>query len=91
MAGKSEEQILKEREEIRKEIIEKYKKTYDRILFIPSYFRRGNEKPLRSLGESIKALSDADIAVFAKGWETARGCVIEHEACEKYGIGLIEL
>ena len=41
--------------------------------------------------ESIKLLSEADIVIFAKGWEEARGCIIEHECCEKYGKHLIEL
>lgn len=42
------------------------------------------------LGESIKRLSEANIAYFAPGWKDARGCVIEHECASKYGIHIIE-
>lgn len=41
------------------------------------------------LGRSIIALSNADIAIFAKGWENGRGCRIELECAKKYGIPCI--
>ena len=41
------------------------------------------------LGKSIESLADADIAVFAKGWREARGCLIEFECAKKYGISYI--
>lgn len=41
------------------------------------------------LGESLKLLSDADIAVFAKGWRNARGCQIEFKCAKEYGISYI--
>lgn len=46
--------------------------------------------PLWYLGESIKLLGTADIAIFAKGWKDARGCRIEHACAEEYGIKTIE-
>lgn len=42
------------------------------------------------LGKSIQLLADADIAVFAKGWLSTKGCLIEHECVKKYGISYIE-
>jgi hypothetical protein len=44
---------------------------------------------LEYLGESIKLLAKADIAYFASGWNDARGCCIEHECAEKYGINKV--
>lgn len=41
--------------------------------------------PLVFLGESIKRLASADVVYFARGWQDARGCVIEHECAQKYG------
>ena len=41
------------------------------------------------LGESIKRLAESDAAVFAPGWEVARGCRIEHAVCEEYGIPIL--
>jgi hypothetical protein len=35
-------------------------------------------------------MSLCNVAYFAKGWEKARGCKIEHEIALKYGIEIIE-
>lgn len=42
--------------------------------------------PVKMLGESIIKMAIADVIYFAKGWETARGCVIEHEVAKRYSI-----
>lgn len=47
-------------------------------------------RPLWYLGESLKLMSGADVAYFAKGWEDARGCKIEHDCAVAYGILTIE-
>ena len=47
-------------------------------------------RPLWYLGESLKLLATADVAYFAKGWEKARGCKIEHTCAVEYGIPTIE-
>lgn len=64
------------------------------IYFIDSWNRTGYcadglspiHRPIAFLGESISKLSGADLAFFCEGWETARGCKIEHEICLQYGI-----
>ena len=38
------------------------------------------------LSKSIELLADADIAYFMDGWDMNRGCIIEHEVADKYGI-----
>lgn len=43
------------------------------------------------LGDSIKLMALADLVIFAPGWEDARGCRIEHKACEEYGIPFTEV
>lgn len=45
--------------------------------------------PLWFLGEAIKKMSEADIAVFARGWHNARGCVVEHECARRYGVLMV--
>ena len=37
------------------------------------------------LASSINKLADADLVVFASGWENARGCKIEFEVAKQYG------
>ena len=87
MRGKSDEQILAERDCL----ISKAKKAYgDDVEILDSYFADYNGNALGFLGKSIEVLSHADVAIFGSGWENARGCVIEHKCCEDYGIEIID-
>lgn len=43
-------------------------------------------KPLCYLAKSLENMSLCDIAYFCKGWERARGCLIEQEAAKAYGL-----
>lgn len=88
MKGKTDEEILKEREIAIKEAEAVLKEPVE---VIDSFFQSApaNAKPLWFLGKSLKLLSNADIAYFASGWQEARGCKIEHDACVSYGIKTI--
>lgn len=59
---------------------------------IDSFFQSApvGAKPLWFIGKSLEFLSDADIAYFAKDWQKARGCKIEHERAVEYGIPRID-
>ncbi len=39
---------------------------------------------LSLLGMAIQAMAHADLVVFAKGWQDARGCRIEHDCAVEY-------
>jgi hypothetical protein len=45
--------------------------------------------PLCFLAKSLENMSLCHTAYFAKGWEHARGCRIEHEAAVAYGLEII--
>ena len=45
--------------------------------------------PLCFLAKSLENMSLCHAAYFAKGWENARGCRIEHEAATAYGLDVI--
>lgn len=85
MNGLTDEDILKAREAAILAAEDKYSHVFD---VIDSFFQDAphDAKPLWYLGESLKKLSEADVAIFAKGWQKARGCVLEHEAAVAYGI-----
>lgn len=88
MRGKSDEQILKERQEA----IEKAKEFFgEDVEVIDSFFQNApaDARPLWFLGKSLELLSTADIAYFAKGWQEARGCKIENECAIAYGISAL--
>ena len=95
MNGRSDEVIKAEREYITDKISAYYKARNHKesIEVIDSFLEDtpSDAKPLWFLGKSLELLSTADVAVFAPGWESARGCVIEHECAVKYGIKTIEI
>lgn len=88
MKGKSDEEILRERE---KAISDAQSFFGEPVEVIDSFFQGApaGAKPLWFLGKSLELLSDADIAYFAKGWRDARGCKLEHDAARAYGITAI--
>lgn len=89
MNGKTDEEILRERDEAINEI---KKNISDDIEVIDSFFQSApvDARPLYFLGKSLELLSTADIAYFCRGWDLARGCRIEHQCCLEYGIKIFE-
>lgn len=89
MKGKSDEEILKERENAIKSA---EKLLGEPVEIIDSFFQSApvDARPLWFLGKSLELLSTADIAYFAKGWEKARGCKIENTCAIEYGITVLE-
>lgn len=45
--------------------------------------------PVAYLAKSLEVMSKCDAVYFVKGWETARGCKIEHEIAKAYGLAVI--
>ena len=88
MAGKTDKEILDERERILHNVKELFPDK--EIEVIDSFFDGKPKTPLWCLGESIKLLDQADIAYFCKDWEKYRGCCIEHECCVRYSIKHVE-
>lgn len=89
MKGKSNEDILKERE---KAIKEAENVIGEPVEVIESFFQDDpvDARPLCFLGKSLELLSAADIAYFASGWNEARGGKIEHLCAVEYGIDRFE-
>lgn len=56
------------------------------VEILDTNFNFPGKNALYYLGESLKYLSEADLAYFCDGWENYRGCVIERKCCEKYNI-----
>lgn len=89
MKGKTDEEILAER---RKAVRSAERQLGEPVEVIDSFFQSApvGAKPLWFIGKSLEFLSDADIAYFAKDWQKARGCKIEHERAVEYGIPRID-
>ncbi|MCL2556917.1 MAG: DUF4406 domain-containing protein [Treponema sp.] len=88
MKGKSRELIREERAALKATLEAEGHEVIDSVL--PSAPNDGGETPeksaLRCLSASLAMLCEADLAYFMDGWENARGCRIEHDCCEAYGI-----
>ena len=87
MKGKTKEKILEEREKI-KNTLDGYFRgipytIIDSVLTPP---KNTTNEALWCLGRSLQLLSEPDVAIFAEGWELARGCWLEHESCLRYSI-----
>lgn len=96
MRGKSDEEIESEREHL----IAIAKAVYagrGEVEVIDNFFKggldvpAGAKAPLYYLSKSLELLATADAAIFAEDWLEARGCRIEHECADGYGIARIWL
>lgn len=88
MNGRTEKEILKERQEI-ENILRKYFSLED-VYILDSFIEKAQDvNPLFCLGHSIMELSKADYAVFAPEWANSRGCCIEYNCCQQYGIKIL--
>ena len=95
MAGRSQEEIEDERDEVfAKVACMMSEERGEDCREVPSYFGptgAAQMSPLELLGKSIELMAHADVAVFAPGWERARGCLIEHACALNYGVEIVEL
>lgn len=95
MAGKTDQEIT----EVRNRFLEYAKdNSYEVVntLFSDEWYSEKSMKerdvrniPLQFLAKSIENMGLCNIAYFAKGWEQARGCKIEHEVAKQYGLEMI--
>ena len=95
IAGKTDEEIIATREKAIKSL---ENRGYEIVntLFTDEWYKPENmEKrgvvqiPLCFLAKSLEGMSLCHAAYFCKGWESARGCRIEHEAAKAYGLEII--
>ena len=86
MANKAEEEIKRE--------IDKRKTAFQQLGFqVADSFIEENAAVqnfgLWCLGKSLETMSNCDIAYFCKGWQKARGCLVEYEAAVQYELQVI--
>lgn len=94
MRGRTQSEIEAERDELFADVASMYAERGEDCREVPSYFGPKGERqmtPLECLGKSIELMAHADVAVFAKGWQDARGCRIEHMCAQEYGVEIVEM
>lgn len=82
MRGKTNEQIRQERAQAVKELTDMGYEVLDTVF---ENAPADEDVAIYMLSQSIRFLGRADLVVFMKGWEHARGCKIEHEVAVNYG------
>lgn len=97
MTGRTLDEVKKERQDIEsimhelndglstKGISVKVIDSFDEQAFIEG------RNPLDCIGDCIKKMSEANIVVFAPGWDKSRGCRIEHQCAVEYQLATIML
>ena len=95
MAGLMEEQIVSARNKAVK-FFEENDFELVNTLFTDEWYSKEKmtergvvQVPLCFLAKSLESMSLCHVAYFAKGWENARGCKIEHEVAVQYGLEVI--
>ena len=87
MNNRNEEDILEER----KQIIEKFKNMHIDVIDtfykdeVPADYHSG----VYFLGKSIKDMAKVDAIFMCNGWRAARGCRIEKQVAQDYGIKIL--
>lgn len=87
MRGKTEKQIKDEREYLVKQLQDEGHEVLETVFDDFDCYA----SPIAYLARSIEFLDKADAVVFMKGWENARGCIIEHEVARRYNKYIKEL
>lgn len=79
MRERTDEEIKKERNYIISRAVSQDMEVLDTL------FDFDGKNPVYYLAKSIEVMSEADVVIFAKGWEQSRGCRIEFEIAKNYG------
>lgn len=95
MAGKTNEEIIEARERAVKVLESKGYEVVNTLFTDEWYSDESMEKrgivqiPLCFLAKSLENMSLCNAVYFCKGWESARGCKIEHDAAMAYGMRVL--
>ena len=97
MSGRTEEDILKEIDEMKKASINYFQDKHPDcdIVYMTNYVSEAEEEsnnPVFLLGRGIMNLmSQCDVCLFSKNWKDSRGCKIEHDIAEAYNIDIMDM
>ena len=84
MRGLTEEEV--------EETHEKARRHLERLGYVvaKTYLSKAEkEKPIYCLSLALETMAQCDVVYFCDGWEDYRGCRIEHDVAEEYGLDII--
>lgn len=92
MRGLSDEEILKTRNKVAKQLEALGYEVIDTFFSDEYHSKEKLEEqgvkniPVAFLAKSLESMATVDCVCFCKGWEENRGCRIEHSVAKEYGI-----
>lgn len=94
MSGRSNEEVLKQIEDVKRDVLENHIYGDEEIMFVdnleyePKSLLEANPviPNLLYLGQAVKKMGMCNAVVFAPGWDNARGCRIEFDVAIEYGL-----
>lgn len=90
MNGKSHDQIKRERENTIEKIKNMHMEFVDNIIETTADPDIYYHPVLYYIAESIDIIATCDAVYFMPGWQESRGCVIERQICEAYGVKILD-
>lgn len=90
--GKTEDEIIEARDKAIERLSRRLNEGFE---VAESYFTEDEPKDVKNsgvywLGKSLELLSECDLVLFIGDWYDYRGCQIEYQVCENYGIEIRE-
>lgn len=89
MAGKTDQEIMDARNRAKKQLEDIGYEVVNSLFNMDEDWLRATgtvHVPVLYLGESLKVMSRCHAVYFCAGWESARGCMIEHAVATEYGL-----
>lgn len=97
MSGRTEEDILKEIDEMKEASIHYFLDKHPDcdIVYLANYIVEADEEstnPVFLLGRGImKLMAQADVCLFSKNWKDSKGCKLEYEIAKTYDIDIMDM
>lgn len=97
MSGRSEEDILKEIDEMKEASMHYFQDKHPgcEIVYMTNYQSEAEEEsnnPVFLLGRGIMTMmAQADVCLFSKNWKDSKGCKIEHDIAIAYNIDIMDM
>lgn len=78
-------------ERVKDEIFEKLDLNDDDVLILmdTTIKNHKDKSDLECFSESVSFMGNADVLVMGKGWESARGCSLEHDIALAYDLPIV--
>lgn len=97
MSGRTNEEILSQIKDMESYVLESHIFGDEEIEFVHNLLSPVDEglfdlidnvttRPLLYLGAAITKMATCNVVMLGRGWNSARGCIIEHDVAKKYGI-----